>query len=189
MTNSTDYTPRKNEIIIGKENERKRSSSTASTGSGSSEASRYVGNMALRNTGGMMFFIKSHRHEGNPSPQCLRRRPVWQEDNSWGTCCELACKKQFGFMTRRHHCRGCGFVFCSQHCSQYKAISELGYTSARVCDNCCFSLSKGEDPKKLCESARVILQGSICSSIFSKPRSKRNSTAQSHILSFEKKGR
>eukprot|EP01060_Flectonema_neradi_P024917 TRINITY_DN33796_c0_g1_i1.p1 TRINITY_DN33796_c0_g1~~TRINITY_DN33796_c0_g1_i1.p1 ORF type:complete len:202 (+),score=22.21 TRINITY_DN33796_c0_g1_i1:70-675(+) len=174
---------RKDEIIIGqsvRESGRERSSSTASTDSGGSQTSKYVGNMARRSTGGMMSFMKSKRSEGNPPPHCLRRRPYWQEDSSWGTCCELACKKRFGIMTRKHHCRGCGFIFCSLHCSQHTAISEFGYTSARVCDNCCFSLSKGEDPKKLCENARVILQGSICSSIYSKPRNKRNSVAPSN---------
>jgi hypothetical protein len=36
----------------------------------------------------------------------------WQADNEVIQC--PCCKKEFGFFTRRHHCRICGLVFCDE---------------------------------------------------------------------------
>lgn len=34
----------------------------------------------------------------------------WMKDESASVCGD--CKVQFGFLTRRHHCRSCGGIFC-----------------------------------------------------------------------------
>ncbi len=36
-----------------------------------------------------------------------------------------ACKKSFGFLTRRHHCRACGLSFCDSHAPTRKPMYML----------------------------------------------------------------
>eukprot|EP01065_Artemidia_motanka_P021697 TRINITY_DN25936_c0_g1_i1.p1 TRINITY_DN25936_c0_g1~~TRINITY_DN25936_c0_g1_i1.p1 ORF type:complete len:944 (+),score=239.61 TRINITY_DN25936_c0_g1_i1:61-2892(+) len=56
--------------------------------------------------------------------------------NAMATCCRL-CKVVFGLVTRRHHCRACGEVFCSTCSTSRRRLPSLGYTSrVRVCDGC-----------------------------------------------------
>jgi len=47
-----------------------------------------------------------------------RRVYTWVDDNSVIAC--YSCSKQFGFFLRRHHCRFCGKIFCS-NCTNYSA--------------------------------------------------------------------
>ena len=49
------------------------------------------------------------------------------------TC--LECGVQFGMMTRRHHCRSCGMVYCSK-CSATQLSLPSGGKPARVCNVC-----------------------------------------------------
>ena len=49
-----------------------------------------------------------------------------------------ACYKQFGFFRRKHHCRCCGMIFCSD-CTGFKATLpelELFSEQVRMCQNC-----------------------------------------------------
>ncbi|AQZ14768.1 VPS27 (YNR006W) [Zygosaccharomyces parabailii] len=49
----------------------------------------------------------------------------------------MICSKKFSFLTRRHHCRSCGGVFCQEHTSKTSVLPDLGiYEPVRVCDNC-----------------------------------------------------
>lgn len=41
-------------------------------------------------------------------------RPAWQPDSAAPKC--PACEVEFGFFTRRHHCRACGLCFCANCC-------------------------------------------------------------------------
>jgi hypothetical protein len=53
----------------------------------------------------------------------------------------LACKADFGFITkRRHHCRYCGGLFCHE-CSDHKPKGVPGYGNeeVRVCDICFYN--------------------------------------------------
>ena len=45
-----------------------------------------------------------------------RRTCVWIDDQSVDDC--YHCHKQFTWRLRRHHCRGCGRIFCYE-CSRY----------------------------------------------------------------------
>ncbi len=59
------------------------------------------------------------------------------------TCFE--CQTSFGLFTRRHHCRGCGQSFCSNH-SAWKIATPQG--EDRACKNCYVqSVSKGLQAK------------------------------------------
>lgn len=49
----------------------------------------------------------------------------------------MICSKKFSLLTRRHHCRSCGGVFCQDHSSKTSVLPHLGiYEPVRVCDNC-----------------------------------------------------
>lgn len=65
----------------------------------------------------------------------LLDKPEWVPDESVTYC--TYCEVLFSFLTRKHHCRGCGRIFCGD-CSDYKTLlNEFGYTGLqRVCISC-----------------------------------------------------
>ncbi len=55
----------------------------------------------------------------------------------------MGCRTTFGLVTRRHHCRWCGGVFCSACCSQKGLVPARGFhTPVLVCKTC-FPLTQG----------------------------------------------
>lgn len=61
-------------------------------------------------------------------------RPVWQKAE---ICSD--CRKPFGPIRLRHHCRLCGYSFCQLHSANVHRLPHLGYDSdvpERVCDPC-----------------------------------------------------
>ncbi|XP_053115568.1 FYVE and coiled-coil domain-containing protein 1 isoform X2 [Hemicordylus capensis] len=54
-------------------------------------------------------------------------------------CC-LECKREFGWMSRRHHCRMCGRIFCYYCCNNYIMSKHTG-KKERCCRNCFQKLS------------------------------------------------
>uniref|UniRef100_A0A1A8FCX8 Hepatocyte growth factor-regulated tyrosine kinase substrate n=1 Tax=Nothobranchius korthausae TaxID=1143690 RepID=A0A1A8FCX8_9TELE len=47
------------------------------------------------------------------------------------------CRVQFGVMTRKHHCRCCGQIFCGKCSSKYSTIPKFGIEKeVRVCEPC-----------------------------------------------------
>ena len=64
--------------------------------------------------------------------QCIAAPPLWRE----ARCCS-ACRRPFGVVRYRHHCRACGGSFCHAHSSARKELPRLGFlTPVRVCDGC-----------------------------------------------------
>ncbi|KAF8977483.1 hypothetical protein BGZ46_007351, partial [Entomortierella lignicola] len=45
-------------------------------------------------------------------------RAHWKPDSSTNVCTWPGCRLEFGLFDRRHHCRKCGDIFCSTHCSK-----------------------------------------------------------------------
>ena len=63
--------------------------------------------------------------------------PEWAE----GTRC-YTCRTEFGFVTRKHHCRACGQIFCHKCSSKTAAVPKFGIEKpVRVCDRCELELS------------------------------------------------
>ena len=68
--------------------------------------------------------------------------PIWQPDESRTHCNN--CPAEFGFFTRKHHCRQCGLIFCNDCSKGRKTLSnpvirpgESAETGmVRVCDQC-----------------------------------------------------
>lgn len=65
----------------------------------------------------------------------LRSVGRWKRDSEVSAC--EACATKFGFVTRRHHCRSCGGIYCSG-CSENSLVIELvdPATPQRVCTAC-----------------------------------------------------
>ncbi|KAF9428059.1 hypothetical protein BGZ76_002075, partial [Entomortierella beljakovae] len=45
-------------------------------------------------------------------------RAHWKPDSSTNVCTWPGCRLEFNLFDRRHHCRKCGDIFCSTHCSK-----------------------------------------------------------------------
>ena len=63
----------------------------------------------------------------------------WLQDSSAVKCMNQTCLKSFGLTRRRHHCRGCGHIYCSA-CSVVHSDQEpLHYPmfcNERLCEEC-----------------------------------------------------
>ncbi|XP_043925659.1 hepatocyte growth factor-regulated tyrosine kinase substrate [Protopterus annectens] len=58
------------------------------------------------------------------------------------------CRVQFGVVTRKHHCRACGQIFCQKCSSKYSTIPKFGIEKeVRVCEPCYEQLNKKTDGK------------------------------------------
>lgn len=63
------------------------------------------------------------------------RDAVWMKDSEVTRC--MKCSKGFGLLTRKHHCRNCGKIYCHECSSRSSIIPESSYTTQeRVCDGC-----------------------------------------------------
>eukprot|EP01091_Cochliopodium_minus_P015171 TRINITY_DN5317_c0_g1_i1.p1 TRINITY_DN5317_c0_g1~~TRINITY_DN5317_c0_g1_i1.p1 ORF type:complete len:1070 (-),score=409.82 TRINITY_DN5317_c0_g1_i1:87-3296(-) len=64
------------------------------------------------------------------------KKVIWIPDKDVAKCEQ--CDTKFTLTKRRHHCRACGHIFCS-NCTKIKMVltPEYGYTSPqKVCDSC-----------------------------------------------------
>ncbi|XP_077184202.1 hepatocyte growth factor-regulated tyrosine kinase substrate isoform X3 [Paroedura picta] len=58
------------------------------------------------------------------------------------------CRVQFGVVTRKHHCRACGQIFCGKCSSKYSTIPKFGIEKeVRVCEPCYEHLNKKSEGK------------------------------------------
>jgi len=69
-------------------------------------------------------------------PPDVSFRPPWQPDDKAPKCNK--CNAEFSLFKRRHHCRACGKVFCSNCTTKTTKIKNLGYDEepVKVCDLC-----------------------------------------------------
>lgn len=95
-----------------------------------------------------------HGMEEEQEEELIVERPpkqyVWEADNDVKEC--RGCRRKFGFLVRRHHCRCCGLIHCDK-CSMSRAyldatqilqdpnsplesVDVLSSQHVRVCDNC-----------------------------------------------------
>jgi len=71
--------------------------------------------------------------EGRIAQELEEDKLKWAKDEEIDNC--LKCNIPFGVMTRRHHCRICGKIFC-QNCSNHKVTMPASAKPVRACDNC-----------------------------------------------------
>ncbi|KAJ3292772.1 hypothetical protein HK104_005047 [Borealophlyctis nickersoniae] len=66
----------------------------------------------------------------------------WVPDREITKCHSNTCETQFGLFKRKHHCRRCGNIFCSQHVANRLKLSLTDHVvnpdgaETRVCDSC-----------------------------------------------------
>ena len=71
---------------------------------------------------------------------------LWKPDASTHKC--TACVKKFSLLTRKHHCRCCGDIFCNPCSSNFVPLPQLLYPEpVRICDGCFFKNSSSLPPK------------------------------------------
>jgi len=78
--------------------------------------------------------------EGWDFPPVREAEAMYEADNApdWaeGEVCHR-CRVEFGLVTRQHHCRACGQVFCSKCSSKACHLPKFGIEKeVRVCDSC-----------------------------------------------------
>ena len=101
----------------------------------------------------------------------------WIDDSTVDRC--LKCKDMFSMVTRKHHCRNCGNIFCYKCCHKYRTISNPinnpssgilnsrifefnsvgvggvvagglgGGGVSRVCNECCLSVDRQSERYRL----------------------------------------
>lgn len=65
----------------------------------------------------------------------VEHAPLWVQDKE-DKCCSV-CFKDFSFFFRRHHCRKCGSLVCSDHSLKKQLLVHIDKNSPiRVCDTC-----------------------------------------------------
>jgi len=76
-------------------------------------------------------------------PPDVSYRPPWQPDDDVKKCNK--CNSEFSLFKRKHHCRACGKIYCSNCTSKNTKIKNLGYDEepVKVCDGCFESASQG----------------------------------------------
>ncbi|RYG59050.1 hypothetical protein EON64_20645, partial [archaeon] len=71
--------------------------------------------------------------------------PRWVPDEEYSVC--HACKGEFSWLNRRHHCRHCGHIHCAACCSERAMLPlEFGFEEPqRVCRACMCALGPQQE--------------------------------------------
>ncbi|CAB3406012.1 unnamed protein product [Caenorhabditis bovis] len=62
-------------------------------------------------------------------------KPVWLPDKMSNACLMQGCSTEFNLINRRHHCRDCGWLICSD-CTGKAPLSKYDYRKQNVCPEC-----------------------------------------------------
>ena len=82
---------------------------------------------------------------------------IWTDDNSVNSC--YNCRDDFTFLNRRHHCRLCGKIFCSNCCNNY-ITTNINTTLINIEDyllECLNQNNKLDYKKKMCYQCYKLL--------------------------------
>ncbi|XP_023705103.1 zinc finger FYVE domain-containing protein 21 isoform X1 [Cryptotermes secundus] len=67
--------------------------------------------------------------------------PQWIPDSESTNC--TGCKAKFDFITRRHHCRRCGQIYCGSCCDSKMGLPRMCFVDpVRVCNRCALVTNK-----------------------------------------------
>ena len=86
-------------------------------------------------------------HKAEQLNQAVRQTEwKWEDDDNASAC--RNCKAEFSLLTRKHHCRSCGRIFCGSTapctsnithagtCSDHFVTSPGSSKPSRLCDGC-----------------------------------------------------
>jgi len=75
-------------------------------------------------------------------------QPAWQPDSAFKEC--FSCSAHFSLVNRRHHCRMCGLVYCTNCTSRKMPLPKIGeHKDCRVCDECFLAVRCNEAATQL----------------------------------------
>ncbi|CAL3964752.1 unnamed protein product [Diplocarpon coronariae] len=82
-----------------------------------------------------------HSSEGLARVTGLPTRAHWKPDSESVICDDTTCPVYFGFLSRKHHCRRCGNIFCDRHSSHTIPLDQdanyhPGGAQVRACEHC-----------------------------------------------------
>ena len=60
--------------------------------------------------------------------------PIWIQDREHSSC--MNCHTPFTLLNRRHHCRACGRILCSNCLSKRIILSNISQKRVKVCEQC-----------------------------------------------------
>ncbi|KAF8763223.1 Zinc finger FYVE domain-containing protein 21 [Argiope bruennichi] len=84
------------------------------------------------------------RLDDEPTSPFEIREPFWVPDGESPSCAH--CHTKFDFLTRRHHCRRCGNVFCNPCCENKLPLPRMSFVDpVRVCGDCVEVTKKEND--------------------------------------------
>lgn len=78
--------------------------------------------------------------------------PIWMPDFGCYNC--TACNIKFTLFIRKHHCRGCGKIFCNSCCSQLARFPYMDFKIGRVCSSCAQAIREVTHLKKKEDSSK-----------------------------------
>jgi len=104
--------------------------------------------------------------------QLAEEKPEWLPDGKAIAC--SGCQEPFTFLKRRHHCRGCGKVFCNNCCKKFILLpASFGYKDPeRNCETCYRKYSSidfsryydSSGPQDA--SSIIVIHGTLCNRMF-----------------------
>ncbi|KAL2074355.1 hypothetical protein VTL71DRAFT_8133 [Oculimacula yallundae] len=62
----------------------------------------------------------------------LPTRDHWKPDSESVVCDDTTCQVYFGFLSRKHHCRRCGNIFCDRHSKHAIPLTRTRITTPRA---------------------------------------------------------
>lgn len=115
-----------------------------------------AGNGGIRGSqsGGCNSSVQSDASSWEAVDEKEAKPTLWVPDHAVSSC--KRCRTQFWFGRRKHHCRNCGQLFCSE-CSENLAPipSEQLYHPVRICDDCFQKLYPEEAAKKALNAMEI----------------------------------
>ncbi|KAM9944082.1 hypothetical protein ACTFIT_008669 [Dictyostelium discoideum] len=138
---STSSTTGTTGAVLGSSHSYSSSSSLSLSSSSSSSSPSTVNNTNNKNNNNNNNNLNNNNNNNNNlnnnTDNNLQKiwRPIWVPDHQ-EECC-LNCQSQFNTLLRRHHCRGCGNLFCNNCTSKRQSLPQLHYNKpVRICNRC-----------------------------------------------------
>ncbi|KAK5664159.1 hypothetical protein OQA88_374 [Cercophora sp. LCS_1] len=101
-----------------------------------------LGRLSRRSTGDSAKCVDGKWNlDSFPKPTGQPTRKHWKPDEESDVCDHATCKRKFTYLTRRHHCRKCGNIFCDIHSNfNIPLDQDANYnprgTNCRACAHC-----------------------------------------------------
>ncbi|KAE9418884.1 hypothetical protein Angca_003407 [Angiostrongylus cantonensis] len=85
-------------------------------------------------------------------------KPLWIPDDSATKCLMEGCDTEFTFLHRRHHCRNCGWLICSD-CVGKAPLSKFQFKKEIVCPEC-YDMLEGQYNAGTLFPTNILVRGS-----------------------------